>query len=294
MDLKRACELLNIKPPFDMKQLRQKYHQSALQHHPDRNVGTNSSEMFQDIGSAYDFLSMWLEAETTDGPELDYGSMLDKFFGVLGEDRRIGKAEMNTLVDSLIHGCRHLSIKAFKDTDKDTAVKLFSYITRYSELLGLDEITISSMREIIREKTSEDHLVILNPSIDNLLNDEVYPLEHNGEVFYVPLWHDEITFDISGSALVVKCIPDVGKHIRVDEHSVLQVNVTTRCSKVFEDGAINVILGEKVFHIPSSEIKIQPFQTYTLNSVGIARIDTREMYNASEKSDIVFNITLTK
>ena len=289
----RACEILKIKPPFDTKQLRHKYHQSALQHHPDRNAGTNSSEIFQEIGSAYAFLLMWHETETT-RPELDYGSVLDKLFGVILEDRSIGNVEINALVEKLVHGCRHLSLKAFKDVDKETAVKLFSYITRYSELLGLDDITISSMREIIREKTSEDQLIILNPSIDNLLKDEVYPLEHNGEVFYVPLWHDEITFDISGSALVVKCIPDVGKHIHVDEHSVLHVNVTTQCSKVLEDGAINVNLGEKVFHIPSSEIKIQLFQTYTLNSVGIARIDTREMYNASEKSDIVFNITLTK
>lgn len=314
MDFTRACELLDIVPPFDMKQLKQHYHKCALKHHPDRNIernrkvdveevevevevdgaNANSSEKFQEIGSAYTFLSMWLEAENTAPPNVDYGSILDSFFGVLGEKRHIGKGEMNTLVDNLIHGCRNLSLKAFQDTDKETAVKLFGYITRYSELLGLDDSTILSMREIVREKMRDDQLVILNPSIDNLLKDEVYPLEHNGELFYVPLWHDEISFDMSGSVLVVKCIPDIGEHIHIDEQNVLQVNVTTQCNKVFEDGCVNVVLGEKVFEIPGCELKIQPFQIYTIRSVGVARIDTHDMYSASTKSDIAFNITLTK
>ena len=294
MDLTRACEILDIKPPFDKKQLRKKYLQSALRHHPDRNVGTNSNTMFHDISSAYTFLEMWLETETTDRIQLQHVSIIDKFFSIIGEDRGIEKVEMNSLIENLINGCRHLSLKALKDTDKETAVKLFSYITRYSELLGLDDITITSMREIIQEKMCDDQVVILNPSIDNLLKDEVYQLDHNGEIFYVPLWHDEITFNISGSELVVKCIPDIGEHIRVDENSVLHINVTTQCSKIFEDGAINVVLGEKVFHIPSSEIKIQPFQIYTLKSVGIAQIDTHDIYNANNKADILFYITLTK
>lgn len=294
MDLARACEILDIVPPFDMKRLKQKYHKAALQHHPDRSSDTNSSAIFQEIGSAYTFLSMWLDAEHTAPPSFDYGSILDKFICALGEKRHISKDEMNTLLDDLIHGCRSLSLKAFKDTDKDTAVKLFGYIVRYSELLGLDEGTILLMREIVREKMSDDQLVILNPSIDNLLKDELYPLEHNGEMFYVPLWHDEISFDLSGALLVVKCIPEVDDHIHVDEQNVLQVNVSTQCSKVFEDGCINVQLGDKMFHIPGHEIQIKPLQTYTIRSVGIACIDTHEPYNASKKADIVFNITLTK
>lgn len=294
MDLTRACEILNIEPPFDMKRLKQQYHKAALQHHPDRNTDTNSNETFQEVGSAYTFLSMWLDSENTAPPHVDYGSILDNFFSVIAEKRQIGKGEMSKLVDNLIHGCKNLSLKAFQDTDKETAVKLFGYIARYSELLGLDENTLLSMREIVREKMRDDELVIINPSIDNLLKDEVYALEHNGEIFYVPLWHDEISFDLSGTVLVVKCIPDVGEHIHVDEYNVLQVSVTTQCNKVLNDNGINVVLGEKVFQIPASEIKIQPFQTYTISSVGVARIDTHNMYNASSKSDIAFNITLTK
>jgi hypothetical protein len=294
MDFNRACEILNITPPFDLKRLKQNYHKAALKHHPDKNFGENSSPIFQDIGEAYTFLSIWLDADSTAPPTFDYSSILDNFIRVVGEKNSLDKCEINSLFDNLIYGCRTLSLNALKQTDKETAVKLFGYVVRYSELLGLDEVTISLMREIVKEKMSNDELVIINPSIDNLLNDDVYCLTHNDDVFYIPLWHDEISFDLSGSMLVVKCIPDIGEHIHVNEQNVLQVNVSTQCSKVFEDGGINVKLGSKKYIIPGHEILIQPFQTYTMRSVGIAQINTSAIYNANNKSDIVFNITLTK
>ena len=294
MDFNRACEILNITPPFDLKRLKQNYHKAALKHHPDKNFGENSSTIFQDIGEAYTFLSIWLDADSTAPPTFDYSSILDNFIRVVGEKNSLDKCEINSLFDNLIYGCRTLSLNALKQTDKETAVKLFGYVVRYSELLGLDEVTISLMREIVKEKMSNDELVIINPSIDNLLNDDVYCLTHNDDVFYIPLWHDEISFDLSGSMLVVKCIPDIGEHIHVNEQNVLQVNVSTQCSKVFEDGGINVKLGSKKYIIPGHEILIQPFQTYTMRSVGIAQINTSAIYNANNKSDIVFNITLTK
>lgn len=40
MDFKRACKVMEIEHPFDIKQLRHKYHKSALKHHPDRNTDT--------------------------------------------------------------------------------------------------------------------------------------------------------------------------------------------------------------------------------------------------------------
>ena len=103
MDFNKACEILDISPPFDMKALKQKYHKAALLHHPDRNSNENSSAVFQEIGSAYTFLSMWLDASTTP-PIFDYGTILDNFIHVLGEKKHIGKSEIHSILDDLIHG----------------------------------------------------------------------------------------------------------------------------------------------------------------------------------------------
>ena len=35
-------------------------------------------------------------------------------------------------------------------------------------------------------------LFILNPTIDNLLNEDIYKLEYNNDIYYIPLWYDEI------------------------------------------------------------------------------------------------------
>lgn len=294
MDLKRACKILNLKQPFDIKQLRQKYHKAALKHHPDRNSETNSNKNFQEIGTAYTFLSMWLEAEQTSPPQVDYISIVDNFFTVIGKNKHMNKSETNYLVDNLIQDCRNIYINVFKDMDKETSVKLFGYISRYAEILGLDETTIISMREILLDKMQDDQLVILNPSIDNILDSDIYCLTHKGDTFYIPLWHDEITFNLKDSVLVVKCIPQLPEHISMNENNVLQVNVTTQSNKVFNEGGICIRIGNKKYEIPGCEIKIIPSQVYTSSSTGVSRINTREIYDANTKSDVIFNITLTE
>lgn len=293
MDFKRACKVMEIEPPFDIKQLRHKYHKSALKHHPDRNTDTDSNKKFQEIGSAYTYLSVWLDAEQTVPPQIDYTSIVDTFLGVIGRNKGMSNIETTNLVDNLLHDCRNIYLNVFKDMDKENSVKLFGYISRYADVLGLDEVTITSIREILREKMQEDQLVILNPSIDNILGSDIYCLDHKGETYYIPLWHDEITFNLSDSVLVVKCIPKLGEHIHMDEHNVLHVNVTTHCNKIFKDGCINVNIGKKIFTIPSCELKITPKQVYTIQSAGVARINTQKIYETNTKSDIIFNITLT-
>tara|TARA_Y100001935_G_scaffold99384_1_gene82670 strand:- start:57 stop:998 length:942 start_codon:yes stop_codon:yes gene_type:complete len=313
MDLTRACNTLNIKQPFDFKTLKKHYYKAALQYHPDKNVNTNVNtnvtidndngskiETFQEVHDAYTFLSMWLEEDHSKEDDLNYSLFFQSFIEFIDNRNHEEKNVMNYIMNNLIDGYRNLSVKAFENIDKEVAIKLFSHIARFSQILGLDESTIIAMREILNKKMCNDELVVLNPSIDNLLKKDVYKLEHNGECFYVPLWHDEISYDISGSdaasnyVLVVKCIPDIDKHIHIDEFNVLHVNVSTQISKVLQDGCINVYLGEKVFEILSHELKIQQYQTYTLKSVGIPIINTHNMYNVDKKSDIVVNITLTK
>ena len=307
MDLTHACNTLNIKPPFDSKTLKKQYYKAALEHHPDKNVVANANTndkskekpTFQEVNDAYTYLSMWLEEDVKEH-DLNYSLFFQSFMEFIGNRKHEEKTVMKYIVDNLIDGYRNLSMKAFEDIDKDTAIKLFTYIARFSEILGLDESTIIAMRGILKKKMCNDELVVLNPSIDNLLKEDVYKLEHNGDCFYVPLWHDEISYDISGSntnsnyILVVKCIPDIDKHIHIDEFNVLHVNVSTQISKVFQDGCINVCLGEKVFKILSHELKIQQYQTHTLKSVGIPMIDIHNMYNVDNKSDVIVNITLTK
>ena len=294
MDFDRACMLLNITPPFTVNVLKQHYHKAALRYHPDRNLGCDSNSIFQEIGSAYSFLSMYIEEGNPTPPNINYSSILDKFISVFSDKKKFPKTELNSIFTDLTGGCKNIILQYFNDLDKQTAINVYGYITRYADILGVELSTIDCMRDIIKNKMQHDRLVILNPSIDNLLNDDLYKLQHDGEIFYVPLWHDEIIYDVSGSQLIVKCIPKIDEHIDIDEQNVLIINITTSIQKVFTDNLININLGKKVFKIPASELKIIPFQKYVLPMSGISIIDTNNVYNSQRKNDITINITLTE
>ena len=97
----------------------------------------------------------------------------------------------------------------------------------------------------------------MNPDIRNVLNQEVYVLQHNGDVFYVPLWHDEVCYDVSGSSLIVKCIPDIPKHMSIDHNSDVHIYVSTSTNTILNKNTMDVELGEKVFEIPVRDLKIR-------------------------------------
>jgi len=164
----------------------------------------------------------------------------------------------------------------------------------YADLFGFDNDTITSIREIIKEKFHDDEVIILNPSLDNLLNADVYKLDYKEELLYVPLWHDEITYDLSKSSLFVKCIPNIDEHISIDENNTIHVSISISIIKLLEIGYVDILLGSKKLRIYGSDLKISPKQVYTLDKVGIPAINIHNTYDEKNRRDIVFHITLNK
>jgi hypothetical protein len=63
----------------------------------------------------------------------------------------------------------------------------------------------------------------LNPSIDDLLNNNFYKLYIENELFLVPLWYNESYFDISGSEIIVICEPELPKGMQIDDDNNILV-----------------------------------------------------------------------
>ena len=51
-----------------------------------------------------------------------------------------------------------------------------------------------------------DNIIILNPSLKDLLNDNIFKLELEKKEFYVPLWHHELHFFLQDKDLIVKYV----------------------------------------------------------------------------------------
>lgn len=293
MNLIMACEILEITYPCSSSEIRKAYYKAARKHHPDHNKDTftESNARFLAINEAYLFLDAYLKIEM----EQVKDDMMNKSNEKNNEqNKQYNIFFFDYLIDHLKQlDLKEISLHALDGLDKNMSIHLLDYINTYSELLGLEENFISLIREKIREKTENDIVIVLKPSIENILKDELHKLEYLGETYYIPLWHDELRYD----SLVIKCIPDLPPHVSIDHNNNLHVSITVPCITVpciqslFSLENLSFELGGKVFNIPTKDLKIRKNQTYTLYEKGIALINSN-IYETKRRGNINVFITI--
>ena len=87
-------------------------------------------------------------------------------------------------------------MKTFENLEKENVLNLYNFIQKYYNIIGINNDILESINKIVKEKISIDDIIILNPNIDNLLNNDIYKLTYNDQYIYVPLWHKELEFEL--------------------------------------------------------------------------------------------------
>ena len=284
MDISNACKILEIEisKSFTLSEVKKAYYKASLKHHPDHNIGDiDSNARFQKINEAYTFLSSYIQIKQEHMQEQNNidDDIIIKF--------------IKTLIDFNI---KELSLTAFEGLNKDNSLKIFEYIEKYSSMLGLEPEFIESVRTLTREKMKNDIVIIINPTIENIMNNELYKLEYNNENYYVPLWHDEISYDISETEyLIVKCKPELPENIFIDHNNDVHIKILIESiEQILNESYINVTIGGKVFEIPVCELKIKKSQIYTFFNKGISLINLNDIYNTTRNGNIIVYITINK
>ena len=173
MDISKACEILEIEisKSFTLAEVKKAYYKASLKHHPDHNIGDiNSNARFQKINEAYTFLSSYIQIkqEHTEHTQ-EHTRQQDEHTNIDDDDILI--KFIKTLIDFNI---KELSLTAFEGLNKDNSLKLFDYIEKYSSMLGLEAEFVEAVRTLTREKMKNDIVIIINPTIDNIMNNEFY------------------------------------------------------------------------------------------------------------------------
>ena len=293
MDINKACEILEIKinDSFTLSEVKKAYYKASLKHHPDHNIGDiESNARFQKINEAYTFLSTYVEMKEEHTRQQDNKQ---QHKDENNEDEDIIIKFIKTLIDFNI---KEISLTAFEGLNKDNSLKIFEYIEKYSNMLGLEPEFIESVRTLTREKMKNDIVIIINPTIENIMNNELYKLEYNNENYYVPLWHDEISYDISETEyLIVKCKPELPENIFIDHNNDVHIKILIESiEQILNEPYINVTIGGKVFEIPVCELKIKKSQIYTFFNKGISLINLNDIYNTTRNGNIIVYITMNK
>lgn len=325
MNYKDAFEILEIDlsttnyKDITIHYLKKKYRQLALQNHPDKNGNTEkSNEKFKQINEAYHFLKREIgnddvlydnmdmdddadinDTNTTQCTQqnMQYMELLKLFIKSMFDGKLY--EIFQKIIKEIIIGTTSVSLKLlFEDLNKEKAIQLYTFLSKYKFVFHIDEVTMNWVREIVLQKYENDVIYILNPSIHDLLNNNVYKLYIEDRLYLVPLWHNEMYFDGSGNEIVVICDPELPDNLNIDDEYNLYINneIVVQCNElpdlIINNKCIQVNIMDHVFEIPVRELYMRENQYYRIKQQGLTKINENDIYDVSDKGDIIVKIVL--
>jgi hypothetical protein len=151
------------------------------------------------------------------------------------------------------------------------------------------------IRDVVVKKYDNVEIYKLNPSINDLLNNNVYKLYVNDELFLVPLWHNESYFDSSGLEIMVICEPELPSGILIDEDNNIHVEIILSINEIYQkimnNECITINIGDYVYNIPFDHLYMKREQYYRIKGSGLSKVK-KDIYDVSEKTDIIVKIII--
>jgi DnaJ-class molecular chaperone len=305
MNYKRAIKILEIEGKFDYKILKSRYYMKALRYHPDKNNEPNAEEKFKEISEAYNYLNKYINSKNKesyhesrenfsnddfDNSNYDYKNILYKFLLSLNGDFTLNENDIeyfNNIFDN--ENIKYL-LTILKLLPKNKLYSIYNYLINIH--LIKESIIIKEIKKILEENSKPDIKYIINPSIDNLLNHEVFKIKIENEHYFIPLWHNEIIYETSNNTLIFECISKIDNHIFIDDDNNIFINDNVELHSLLEKDNYEISIGNSKYNINMEDIKIKKNQIITIKNKGISNIDYENIYNIENKSNIYINLTL--
>jgi hypothetical protein len=123
-------------------------------------------------------------------------------------------------------------------------------------------------------------------------------LSVEGELYLVPLWHNELYFDApNGGEIIVLCQPILPASVAIDEDNniyvVKEINIMEELADIIKNKkGVSLSIEDKQFIVPTEQLLMKPEQLYVLRGQGIAAISEVDIYNITNKGDIIVKILL--
>jgi hypothetical protein len=203
---------------------------------------------------------------------------------------------LNKVVNDIINAGKKISTKLFDDLDKETTLNIYSFLSTNRSTLHINQEILLMLRDIVVKKYNNVEIYKLNPSIDDLLDNNLYKLYINNELFLVPLWHNECYFDTSNCEIIVFCEPELPENISIDDDNNLIIeeiiNIDSYLQKNIEyNKSLQVKIGNHEENILLSELHLVREQYYRIKNKGLSKIK-KNIYDVSEKSDIIVKVMI--
>jgi hypothetical protein len=197
------------------------------------------------------------------------------------------------IIKNIAFNCKKISLKIFEGLDKEKALLIYEFISQYHTVLHIDDEILEQLTSVLKDKIKDDNIIILNPSLEDLFDNNIYKLDYDDNTYCIPLWHNELYYKLENDKeLIVKCIPDLPKHISIDYNNDIFVYLRTNIQSLLEKNTIPVIVENKQFDIPIKELHIKRNQIYTFKNHGISLINNTDIFDIKQKSSVHIKIEL--
>lgn len=298
----QACIELEI---FDTKllskaYLKKQFHKLALKYHPDKNSEPSTLEKFQRINESYRLLmeiigddsNTYVSSNDLKDEHKRYIFLLTSFIKEIVKGSY--KDLIGNIIKTIVTGYEKITLTLFENLQKEHALEVYRLLKKYKNIFYLSDSVIEDVRLVILDKYQNDKIYILNPSIDDLMENNLYKLKDNDELYLVPLWHKEIYFDDKDdNDIIVICEPQLPEHVFIDETNNLVVKIVVAKEFLFdEDTNISFLIGKKVFNIPKCDLYIRKQQYYTMKGKGLTKVIEDDLYNVDNRGDIIVDINI--
>jgi len=279
MNKKRAFQILDINEKKINKLnkteysglIKKNYKIKALLHHPDKNPSEESHKKFIEIKEAYEFLST--NEFVDDRTDTSFYELLDEFiknhFQFYNEKIRsqIVKVlceNMQTIYDDNISFI-------FQNINQD---EFIHYFKRFC---------------VIEKKKNVE--IILRPLLEDIFKNNVYKLNYDNHEFIIPLWHNELIYEVEDKDIIIKIEPQLDDNVNINENNDICVYISKKIQNIFGNEYMHFNVNNEVYCIECERIKLLPFQKIILHEKGISKIKN-DIYDVSRRSNINVFLTL--
>ena len=319
MNSQQAYKVLELEPGAAYEMIRRQYKMLALKYHPDKNKADDAADKYREIKEAHDVLCLSKAGHTEDPTDptgsgwfTKYG--LDKtslgsstyartaadFFEMIYNDEQFQRRIFHPLLMRVVGSCEEKALAMFSKMEKTKARKLYDILILYQDTLHLSADTLAKIRQIIEAQTLSEaslseatnpieDIVVLNPDIDDLLNQSVYKLKRgDSETLFVPLWHRELEYD----GVFVDCVPTLPDNIWLDELNNIHVKCGFKVGDLWDKDVVDIQVGTRVYNLDVGLLRLVSKQIVEIDEEGIPVPNEADIFNVSRLSHIYAHVEI--
>lgn len=314
MNIKDARTILGVSRDCSLVELKKRYHILALKLHPDKNGNTSeATDAFQRLNAAYRLLLLEVDSsdnatECTHEDTETYANIFMNFvkslFSKKHKPEKDEDVRMNPILMDLLHRIVNdyasVSVGLMLDTlDPLMLFQLYETLEQYNAAIRMDAPIFDEITRIIREKMQKNNIIILKPSLKDVIQNNISVVQFEDQTFYVPLWHSELHYRIetSNKQLIVRCMPDLPDHMSIDANNELHIDVRADIKELLNRG--NGVLRIPLYDSECVELQVRELhvisrQTIVLrnNKHGISLISSNDIYDVKSKAPICVDVHL--